>query len=428
MNKIYFMVIKTATILAISVILHIQVAKGDILGTGFTYQGELTTSGSPANGQFDFEFALFDDLIGGVETGALLVLEDIEVTNGIFSVELDFGIGPFNGDQTWLEITVREGSSNGGFTSLLPRQKLTAAPYALHAEMVAADAIGANELSSNSVGSSEITSNAVGTSEIISSQVQQRVTGTCPVGDFTTAINQDGSMTCSADQTGIDGAAAVAAVLAADGSGSGLDADLLDGQDSSQLIENSRVGTAIDSLPFTISQAGRYYFTTNLSYSAISGAAINVNTDDVTIDMNGFRLTGPGQTGNTTDGIAILSGRNGIRIMNGTIKSFGSRGIISSNSFADGNIIKQMRVAFVGDEGIRLNGKGNLIEDCVIDNSNGSSAISFGAGIIRNTTVLDAANVGIQAITAIIVDSIVTNAGSIGIANSSGLSERVIVN
>jgi hypothetical protein len=235
-------------------------------------------------------------------------------------------------------------------------------------------------------------------------------------------------MTCSPDQVGVNEAGAVAAVLAADGSGSGFDADLLDGQDASQLVESSRIGIVIDSLPFNIGQSGRYYFDSNLTYNTTSGAAINVNTNDVTIDMNGYSLIGPGQTGNTTDGIAALSGREGLKVMNGTIRNFGSQGIKSSNSSSDGNQVSKVRIAAVGDEGIWLAGKGNLINDCVLDNVGGLSGIRIGTGVVRNTAVINATGNGISASAAIIIDSIVTNATSTPIVNTSGITERTIIN
>jgi hypothetical protein len=54
----------------------------------------------------------------------------VQVSNGYFSVELDFGANAFTGDARWLEIAVNCGS---GSTTLSPRQALTPAPYALYA-------------------------------------------------------------------------------------------------------------------------------------------------------------------------------------------------------------------------------------------------------------------------------------------------------
>lgn len=119
------------------------------LGTGFSYQGELLDGGSPANGTYDFELTLYDALDGGSQVGLVENIEDAVVTNGVFSIEVDFGISPYDGDQLWILTSVRTGASGGAFTELLPRQKLTASPYALNsvqAQSVPPDSIGPLEL------------------------------------------------------------------------------------------------------------------------------------------------------------------------------------------------------------------------------------------------------------------------------------------
>ena len=62
---------------------------GDPLGTGFTYQGELKQLGAPANGPFDFRFLLFDIDVGGSSIADPVLLEDVDVADGVFTVELD---------------------------------------------------------------------------------------------------------------------------------------------------------------------------------------------------------------------------------------------------------------------------------------------------------------------------------------------------
>ncbi len=105
------------------------------IGTNFTYQGQLKESGLLANGPYDFQFALYDAATGGSQVGSTLTRDDVGVTDGLFTVELDFG-DVFDGEERWLEIAVRPGDNTGAYTTLSPRQLLTAAPYALHARRV----------------------------------------------------------------------------------------------------------------------------------------------------------------------------------------------------------------------------------------------------------------------------------------------------
>lgn len=103
------------------------------LSSAFTYQGQLEDGGALANGVYDLSFGLYDSLIGGAQQSFTITLEDVSVTEGLFTVPLDFGSAVFNGEQRFLQIDARPGASVGSFTSLDPRQEITAAPYALYA-------------------------------------------------------------------------------------------------------------------------------------------------------------------------------------------------------------------------------------------------------------------------------------------------------
>src|SRR5262245_52561389 len=102
------------------------------LGTTFIYQGRLSDGGGPANGSYDFEFRLFDALTLGNQVAGPLSKAGVAVAGGLFSVELDFGPGAFAGERRWLEIGVQP-AGGGGFTTLVPRQELTATPNATFA-------------------------------------------------------------------------------------------------------------------------------------------------------------------------------------------------------------------------------------------------------------------------------------------------------
>ncbi len=95
----------------------------------FTYQGSLNTAGTPANGNHDFEFVLFDALNGGGQVGSVLARNNVVVANGVFTVQLDFG-SSFPGAGRFLEIRVRQ-SGQPGLTVLTPRQPFDSSPYAI---------------------------------------------------------------------------------------------------------------------------------------------------------------------------------------------------------------------------------------------------------------------------------------------------------
>ncbi|MCX8091112.1 MAG: hypothetical protein N3I86_09315 [Verrucomicrobiae bacterium] len=101
-------------------------------GTAFTYQGRLDSGGSPAAGIYDVRFAIYDAASGGNQWGPALTNSATAVSNGLFTVTLDFGAGVFTGTARWLEIAVRT-NGGGAFTPLAPRQALTPTPYAVFA-------------------------------------------------------------------------------------------------------------------------------------------------------------------------------------------------------------------------------------------------------------------------------------------------------
>ena len=102
---------------------------GSALARPFTYQGQLKYNGQPVSGPRDLNFLLFDSLEGGNFIGRV-DLQDIELVDGLFTVELDFGDTAFNGQPRWLEVQI---PTPGRPTILRPRQPITAAPYALYA-------------------------------------------------------------------------------------------------------------------------------------------------------------------------------------------------------------------------------------------------------------------------------------------------------
>lgn len=108
------------------------------MGTAFTYQGRLLDDNLAANGVYDIEFTLYDDsdpLIGN-PVGTAIVMEDVDILDGYFIAELDFGEDAFNSQARWLQVAVRPSDSTGDFTDLNPLQKLSSAPYAFSSREV----------------------------------------------------------------------------------------------------------------------------------------------------------------------------------------------------------------------------------------------------------------------------------------------------
>lgn len=98
----------------------------------FTYQGQLRRDGAPFNGDVAMTFSLWSAPTGGVyysTTGAL----PVTVTDGLFSVEVDFPSISFDSGEYWIRISIEDPPHSGNYVTLSPRQRVTASPQALHA-------------------------------------------------------------------------------------------------------------------------------------------------------------------------------------------------------------------------------------------------------------------------------------------------------
>ncbi len=109
------------------------------INDSFVYQGTLNDNGAPANGLYDISFFIYDaEVGGGVPADGFTTVFNVQVIDGLFSCEVDFGVSGqlFDINQThWLELRVSE-AGQPGTTILAPRQKLvpaTLANYALRA-------------------------------------------------------------------------------------------------------------------------------------------------------------------------------------------------------------------------------------------------------------------------------------------------------
>ncbi|HZS48069.1 MAG TPA: tail fiber domain-containing protein [Blastocatellia bacterium] len=103
--------------------------------SSFTYQGKLTDGTAAANGTYQMTFTLFDSATNGIQIGIQNVNNSVSVSQGVFTVRLDFGVPAFSGADRWLEVAAKK-PGDPTFTVLSPRQQITSAPYAITAANV----------------------------------------------------------------------------------------------------------------------------------------------------------------------------------------------------------------------------------------------------------------------------------------------------
>lgn len=92
--------------------------------SAINYQGQLLSSGQPFTGNATLSFSLFTQASGGERISDVVTKSNWPVDEGLFQVELDFGINQLFDEPVYLQIHV-----DG--TSLAPRQQIRASPFAL---------------------------------------------------------------------------------------------------------------------------------------------------------------------------------------------------------------------------------------------------------------------------------------------------------
>jgi parallel beta-helix repeat protein len=125
--------------------------------------------------------------------------------------------------------------------------------------------------------------------------------------------------------------------------------------------------TAAGGFPYVISTANTSYRLTGSLTVPASTVAINDSASNVTIDLNGFSITGPGTTSGAPNGINAQ--QVGVTVENGTISGFGLGVAIGNNG-----IIRNVH-ADANAFGISA-GSNGVIEGCTANNS--TSVSGFG--------------------------------------------------
>ena len=100
-----------------------EVSISAAVSSKFSYQGVLKEDGDPVTGDRDMTFRLYTDEACTAQSGSDIVKSDVEVTDGLFSVELEVTHDDIDGRGLWL------GAEVGGTT--IGCQEILRVPYAL---------------------------------------------------------------------------------------------------------------------------------------------------------------------------------------------------------------------------------------------------------------------------------------------------------
>jgi len=148
----------------------------------------------------------------------------------------------------------------------------------------------------------------------------------------------------------------------------------------------------ISSVPCEISASGFYYLTEDLTATE---TGITVEANDVTIDLRGQQLIGPGSGDN--HGI-YMNGCSNVEIRNGTVRSFGSHGIYeASNSSGKEHRLISIQAMSNGGKGIFLIGHGHSVKDCTAAGNSGDGIDADYDSTLTENTAYENQGTGIKA-------------------------------
>ena len=126
--------------------------------------------------------------------------------------------------------------------------------------------------------------------------------------------------------------------------------------------------TPVTSLPATIGAQGIYCLTGNLATSQTSGSAITIGANNVTLDLNGWKVGGQA-AGTSTQVIGIYSGANNVTIKNGIVRGF-SRGIqLTGRGATVQGVTADQNTTY----GIVVTGQGSVVQGNQVVDTGGST-------------------------------------------------------
>jgi hypothetical protein len=161
-------------------------------------------------------------------------------------------------------------------------------------------------------------------------------------------------------------------------------------------VATLEAATEITSLPWTITTQGSYIINQNLK---ANWHGIKVQANNVTIDLNGYSISG----NNTSGGYGVyINGRSNVEIRNGTIRNFGSHGIHEESNSGRSHRVINVRVMNNKGYGIYLFGSNHMVKDCTVSD-NVNTGIRVDTGVVSGNTVYGNGATGIYAETGVSV-------------------------
>jgi parallel beta-helix repeat protein len=195
-----------------------------------------------------------------------------------------------------------------------------------------------------------------------------------------------------------------------------------------------------EDMPFNLDHSGSYHLAGDLHLEDPGTNGITISADNVTLDLNGFALIGPGKTVGSDDGVHILG--DGVSIVNGTVREWGGSGVYAGSG-ADNGRYQDLHLVLNGGSGLGANDRSTVVGCIATDNgsdgisvqyysliidsvssSNGGDGIWARSGTVSNCVAASNTGNGIEAWTNTLVTGNVADYNTVGI-HVTGSGNRI---
>lgn len=167
------------------------------------------------------------------------------------------------------------------------------------------------------------------------------------------------------------------------------------------LINQSTV-LAAGGFPFKITQPGSYKLSGNLAVSAVNVDGIDIEANNVTLDLNGFTISGPvsctfsPNTGKvscnqSSTGTGVNDNLNsGVTLRNGSVSGFGFGVNINTSTDVVGGLVEEIRVT--SNSGIGIQVIDSVLRRSVSGSNLGDGILALASTVTENVSVLNGAS------------------------------------
>ncbi|MCP5488613.1 MAG: right-handed parallel beta-helix repeat-containing protein [Verrucomicrobia bacterium] len=215
-------------------------------------------------------------------------------------------------------------------------------------------------------------------------------------------------------------------------------------EDNYLFVAGDQINLLLSEIPEALDWPCSATFAGTLSVDSPGTTGILVNADQVTIDLAGHSLVGPGQNvNNRSIGIYQLSDRRGLTVKNGTIvgwrgfQDYGIRalgeGVLFENliavsnywGFLGGDRVVDCVAAYNINTGMIVSE--GTVEGCSAVH-NGFDGIAGSYGLVRGCNAIGNGHDGISLSRGSVIDCLVTSNGVHGVSGSQALVRNVLAN